>query len=103
MNPEELDKLLETLMFVSKLEGELTTDQQAIIDVVKKNIENFKNAYKEAWVNYELTDIDRSHLRELWTNIMLETTRTAIKDQRFSKDELELVFRIFSTLIKGLE
>lgn len=34
---------------------------------------------------------------------MLETTRTAIKDQKYTKDELSLVFRVFSTLIKGLE
>ena len=103
MKPEELDKLVETLIFVSNLDGELTEEEQSIIDVVKKNVENFKKAYQEAWSDYTLSNDDKKHLRDLWTNIMLETTKTAIKDQRYSKDELSLVFRIFSTLINGME
>ena len=103
MKPEELDKLVETLIFVSNLDGELTEDEQSIIDVVKKNVESFKKAYLEVWSDYTLSDDDKKRLRNLWTNIMLETTKTAIKDQRYTKDELSLVFRIFSTLINGME
>ena len=103
MKPEELDKLVETLIFVSNLDGELTEDEQSIIDVVKKNVESFKKAYLEVWSDYTLSDDDKKRLRNLWTNIMLETTKTAIKDQRYTKDELSLVYRIFSTLINGME
>ena len=103
MNPDELDKLIDTLIFVSGLDGVLTEDEQNIINVVKKNVDSFKTAYNEAWKDNIISDYDKEHLRNLWKNIMLETTRTAIKDQKYTKDELSLVFRVFSTLIKGLE
>ena len=103
MNPEELDKLIETLIYVSGVDGVLTEDEQSIIEVVKKNVGDFKKAYQDAWQDNILTDDEKEHLRNLWKNIMLETTKSAIKDNKFSKEELSLVFRIFSTLIKGLE
>lgn len=103
MNPEELDKLLDTLIFVSGLDGILSDDEQNIINVVKKNVDSFKIAYNNAWKDNTISDSDKEHLRNLWKNIMLETTKTAIKDQQYTKDELSLVFRVFSTLIKGLE
>ena len=103
MKPEELDSLIEKLIFVSNLDGVLSEDEQSIINIVKKNVNKFKKAYQEAWADNVLDEDDKSHLRNLWKNIMLETTKTAIKDQRYSKDELSLVFRIFSTLIEGIE
>lgn len=103
MHPEELDKLIDTLIFVSNLDGVLTEDEFSIIEVVKKNVDAFKKAYNNAWKDNVLSDDDKEHLRNLWKNIMIETTKTAIKDQRYSNDELSLVFRIFSTLINGLE
>lgn len=103
MIPQELDELIEKLILVSNLDGVLSEDEQRIIDVVQKHVNEFKEAYQEAWANNSITDDDKIHLRNLWKNIMLETTKTAIKDQSYSKDELSLVFRIFSTLIKGLE
>lgn len=103
MKPEELDKLIESLIYVSEIDGVLTPDEHSIIEVVKRNVEEFKNAYQEAWKDNYLTDEDKNHLRNLWKNIMTETTKTAIKDNAYTKEELSLVFRIFSTLIKGLE
>ena len=103
MKPEELDKLIDTLVYVSSLDGVLSNEEQSIIEVVQKHVNDFKKAYQDAWSDDVLSEDDKSHLRNLWKNIMLETTKTAIKDQRYSKDELSLVFRIFSTLIQGLE
>ena len=103
MKPEELDSLIENLVFVSNLDGVLSEDEQKIIDVVQKHVNEFKKAYQDAWINNSISDTDKTHLRNLWKNIMLETTKTAIKDQQYTKEELSLVFRIFSTLIKGLE
>ena len=103
MKPEELDKMVETLIYVSGMDGNLTQEEKNIIEVVKKNVEDFKKAYVDAWSDNILTEDEKFHLRTLWKNIMLETTKTAIKDQKYSKDELSLVFRIFSALIKGLE
>lgn len=103
MKPEELDQLIDRLVLVSNLDGVLTDEEQSIIDVVKKNVDSFTIAYNNAWKDKSISENDKEHLRNLWKNIMLETTKTAIKDQRYSKDELSLVFRIFSTLIKGLE
>lgn len=103
MKPEELDKMVETLIYVAEMDGSLSEDEHSIIDVVKKNVDEFKHAYFEAWEDNYLNDEEKEKLRALWKNIMLETTKTAIKDQRYSKEELSLVFRIFSTLIKGIE
>ena len=103
MKPEELDELIDKLIFVSNLDGVLSDDEQSIITIVKENVDKFKQAYQEAWSDNALSEDDKDHLRNLWKNIMMETTKTAIKDQRYSKDELSLVFRIFSTLIKGIE
>lgn len=103
LKPEELDTLIENLVFVSNLDGVLSEDEQNIINVVQKHVAEFKKAYQDAWSNNTISDVDKEHLRNLWKNIMLETTKTAIKDQSYTKDELSLVFRIFSTLIKGLE
>lgn len=103
MRPEELDSLIDNLVFVSNLDGVLSQEEQSIINVVQKNVDEFKKAYQSACVNNTLSEDDKLHLRNLWKNIMLETTKTALKDQQYSKEELSLVFRIFSTLIKGLE
>jgi hypothetical protein len=103
LKPEELDKMIEILIFVASKDGILSNEESAIIDVVKKNVEEFKKAYHAAWEDNILTEGEKENLRTLWKNIMLETTKTAIKDQRYTKDELSLVFRIFSTLIKHLE
>ena len=103
MKPEELDKMVETLIFVASMDGDLSQDEHSIIDVVRKNVDEFKKAYHDAWADNTLSEDEKENLRILWKNIMLETTKTAIKDQRYSKEELSLVFRIFSTLIKGLE
>ena len=41
MKPEELDKLVETLIFVSNLDGELTEDELSIIKVVMKYVDSY--------------------------------------------------------------
>ena len=74
MIPEELDKLIDTLIYVSGVDGVLSKEEHSIIEVVKSNVQEFKKAYQDAW-----------------------------KDNKYTKEELSLVFRIFSTIIKGME
>ena len=103
MIPEELDKLIDTLIYVSGVDGVLSKEEHSIIEVVKSNVQEFKKAYQDAWKDNKLSEDDKSHLQNLWKNIMIETTKTAIKDNKYTKEELSLVFRIFSTIIKGME
>ena len=103
MKPEELDEMMKQLIFVANIDGIWSEEEDKIIQSVKNNTSIFKKAYKEAWEDDVLTEDEKEKLRTLWKNIMAESTQVAKKDDILSKDEISLIFRIFSSLMKNLE
>lgn len=103
MIPEELDELLERLQYIAELDGIITEEEKNLLDTVRRNVEKFKQAYTKAWEDNVITLEEKEDLRSLWKNILIETSKAAVEDQVYSKDELSIFFRVFTTLIRNLD
>ena len=103
MQPDELDELVEKLEYVSTLNGYMTEDEKSLLNVVKENVDKFKEVYALSIEDGGfVSESDKEQLRELWKNILLETSKKAIEDQIITKDELRIIFNIFTVVIKHM-
>ena len=98
MKPEQLYKLVNDLKEIMQRDGKITTEENAILNKVMKNVNVFKDNYNKALEDNVITEDEAINLTVLWDKIYDDSYSVAMQDSKLSDDEAAMIFKIFDAL-----
>jgi hypothetical protein len=93
-----LDKLFKEVVNIAKEDNIITSEEQAILEKTRINIEEFKRLYEEAIEDNVITDEEFEALSGAYKKIYSDSEEEAMKDQKLTKDEVKIISKIAHTL-----
>ncbi|MFW9929799.1 MAG: hypothetical protein ACFFD1_10445 [Candidatus Thorarchaeota archaeon] len=94
-----LEKLLNELEPLMLEDGILSKDEEEILFQVKKDIKNFSDEYRKAWMDNKITKEEKKVLKNLWDNIYNDSYRVAKRDNNITSEEFKILVQILKTIV----
>ena len=98
----DMQKLYAKLLVKAKEDGIITGEEQAILDQVKMNIEDYENLLVEALEDNIITESEAKDLRNSRAKMLDMAWLTADKDAEINSDEAGLL-NLMLSLLKKIE
>ncbi len=87
-------KIVDELSSVAEMDGEITAEEQQIINSISANVNSLYNYVNAAMVDEEITDEEMENIHVLEKRIIQEASSEAFKDGKISTDEKALLTRL---------
>lgn len=96
-----LEELFDEISKIAKEDNVITPDELAILESTRKNIDKFKDLYEKAIEDNIITEEEEKILYKAYKKIYEEPQFEALKDNKFTLDEIKLIVKIAYSLFSA--